>query len=73
MCCIDVLNAMQARTGSDMEAPMPEYVVTRWYRAPELLLSCVGYNSSIDMWSGTSKTKYISRLSLGSVVSPGMR
>ena len=30
---------------------MPEYVVTRWYRAPELLLSCTGYDASIDMWS----------------------
>lgn len=30
---------------------MPEYVVTRWYRAPELLLSCVGYGAAIDVWS----------------------
>lgn len=28
-----------------------EYVVTRWYRAPELLLSCAEYTSAIDMWS----------------------
>uniref|UniRef100_A0A7S0VBZ4 Mitogen-activated protein kinase n=1 Tax=Polytomella parva TaxID=51329 RepID=A0A7S0VBZ4_9CHLO len=30
---------------------MTEYVVTRWYRAPELLLSCAGYSASIDVWS----------------------
>ena len=34
---------------------MTEYVVTRWYRAPELLLSCEDskseYSSAIDMWS----------------------
>lgn len=30
---------------------MPEYVVTRWYRAPELLLSCQGYGTGVDMWS----------------------
>ena len=30
---------------------MTEYVVTRWYRAPELLLSCTEYTSSIDVWS----------------------
>ncbi|KAJ8439771.1 hypothetical protein Cgig2_009595 [Carnegiea gigantea] len=30
---------------------MTEYVVTRWYRAPELLLSCDKYGSSIDVWS----------------------
>lgn len=29
---------------------MTKYVVTRWYRAPELLLSCA-YTSAIDMWS----------------------
>lgn len=29
---------------------MTKYVVTRWYRAPELLLSC-HYTTAIDMWS----------------------
>ncbi|RWW30922.1 hypothetical protein GW17_00004471 [Ensete ventricosum] len=28
-----------------------EYVVTRWYRAPELLLNCSEYTASIDIWS----------------------
>ena len=26
-------------------------VVTRWYRAPELLLAVTGYTESIDIWS----------------------
>lgn len=30
---------------------MTEYVVTRWYRAPELLLADDDYTSAIDMWS----------------------
>ena len=30
---------------------MTEYVVTRWYRAPELLLSCAEYTVAIDVWS----------------------
>ncbi len=30
---------------------MTEYVVTRWYRAPELLLSCEDYTAAIDVWS----------------------
>ncbi|KAJ9128102.1 hypothetical protein QFC24_000393 [Naganishia onofrii] len=30
---------------------MTEYVATRWYRAPEIMLSFANYNSSIDMWS----------------------
>ena len=29
---------------------MTEYVVTRWYRAPELLLSCFQYTAAIDIW-----------------------
>lgn len=27
------------------------YVVTRWYRAPELLLASDHYNTAIDVWS----------------------
>lgn len=30
---------------------MTEYVVTRWYRAPELLLKSHGYTAAIDVWS----------------------
>lgn len=30
---------------------MTEYVATRWYRAPELMLSFNEYNEAIDMWS----------------------
>ena len=31
--------------------PFTEYVSTRWYRAPELLLHDSHYNSSVDMWA----------------------
>ncbi|XP_022101090.1 mitogen-activated protein kinase 1-like [Acanthaster planci] len=30
---------------------LTEYVATRWYRAPEIMLNSKGYNKSIDMWS----------------------
>ena len=30
---------------------MTDYVATRWYRAPELLLSMREYNESVDVWS----------------------
>lgn len=30
---------------------MTDYIATRWYRAPEVLLSPFKYNKSIDMWS----------------------
>lgn len=32
-------------------ALMTDYVVTRWYRPPELLLVCDGYHTAIDMWA----------------------
>ncbi|XP_061851105.1 mitogen-activated protein kinase 15 [Colius striatus] len=30
---------------------LTEYVATRWYRAPEILLSCQSYTKGVDMWS----------------------
>lgn len=39
-----------ARTTSETDL-MTEYVVTRWYRAPELLLNCSEYTAAIDVWS----------------------
>jgi len=36
---------------ADVLRDMTEYVITRWYRPPELLLSCPGYTKSIDVWS----------------------
>jgi mitogen-activated protein kinase 1/3 len=32
-------------------ANLTEYVVTRWYRAPEIMLSCQDYKKGIDLWS----------------------
>lgn len=31
--------------------PFTEYVSTRWYRAPELLLHSRTYNSAVDLWA----------------------
>lgn len=36
--------------------PFTDYVSTRWYRAPEVLLRSVKYNSPIDMWAVQSTT-----------------
>ena len=30
---------------------MTDYIATRWYRAPEVILSWKKYTSAIDMWS----------------------
>ncbi|KAK9805436.1 hypothetical protein WJX73_006572 [Symbiochloris irregularis] len=48
-CSIKICDFGLARTG-DADF-MTEYVVTRWYRAPELLLSCERYDQGIDVWS----------------------
>lgn len=31
--------------------PMTDYVATRWYRAPEILLGSCSYTRAVDMWS----------------------
>ncbi|XP_017235891.1 cyclin-dependent kinase F-4 isoform X2 [Daucus carota subsp. sativus] len=35
----------------DSLPPYTEYVSTRWYRAPEVLLSSPAYGSAVDMWA----------------------
>ena len=32
-------------------AELTEYVVTRWYRAPEIMLACREYTRAVDVWS----------------------
>lgn len=36
---------------SSRDGGLTEYVVTRWYRAPELLVSLGTYNEKVDLWS----------------------
>ncbi|XAR57927.1 Mitogen-activated protein kinase [Bertholletia excelsa] len=50
-CELKICDFGLARTSCDNGQFMTEYVVTRWYRAPELLLCCDNYGSSIDIWS----------------------
>jgi tRNA A-37 threonylcarbamoyl transferase component Bud32 len=40
--------AATAKTGTML---LTEYVVTRWYRAPEIMLACHEYSYPIDVWS----------------------
>jgi serine/threonine protein kinase len=40
-----------AIAGATQLPSMYIYVVTRWYRAPELLLDCKTYGSPVDLWS----------------------
>lgn len=49
-CDLKICDFGLARTTSETDF-MTEYVVTRWYRAPELLLNCTEYTAAIDIWS----------------------
>ncbi|RYY85389.1 hypothetical protein EON63_07485 [archaeon] len=40
-----------ARTFSAFNRPLTLDVITRWYRAPEVLLGSNQYSASVDMWS----------------------
>ncbi|XP_022985347.1 mitogen-activated protein kinase 7-like [Cucurbita maxima] len=50
-CDLKICDFGLARTSMGHDQFMTEYVVTRWYRAPELLLCCDNYGTSIDVWS----------------------
>ncbi|KAF8077130.1 hypothetical protein N665_1060s0009 [Sinapis alba] len=49
-CDLKICDFGLARTSTETDM-MTEYVVTRWYRAPELLLNCSEYTGAIDIWS----------------------
>jgi mitogen-activated protein kinase 1/3 len=36
---------------SEMDPSLTDYVVTRWYRAPEVVLTVADYTKAIDVWS----------------------
>lgn len=40
-----------AQTGEDTNIKLTDYVATRWYRAPEILLGSTKYSKAVDMWS----------------------
>jgi hypothetical protein len=50
--CISDFGLARQVPGAGANQLMTEHVVTRWYRAPELMLSADGnYTTAIDMWS----------------------
>jgi len=51
-CELQICDFGLARTmAEEMDKDPTMYVVTRWYRAPELLFGCQKYTSAIDLWS----------------------
>ena len=45
-----------------------DYVATRWYRAPEILLGSTHYNEAVDLWSVGC---ILGELILGKAIFPG--
>lgn len=64
-------------TAADAAAPekpkdlLSEYVVTRWYRAPEILLNPRNYSKPVDIWvsktslTGNTKRSFAGRICSG--------
>jgi mitogen-activated protein kinase 15 len=40
-----------AQAKEDSNPLLTDYVATRWYRAPEILLGSTRYTKGVDMWS----------------------
>ena len=54
-CLVKVADFGLARSvhakNKDSAPILTEYVATRWYRAPEILLGSTRYTKGVDMWS----------------------
>jgi len=50
-CTLRIADMGLARGRSAVDEELTDYVVTRWYRAPELLLMPTGYFEAVDLWS----------------------
>lgn len=49
-CTLKILDFGLARTAGNNSFMMTPYVVTRYYRAPEVILG-MGYKENVDIWS----------------------
>ena len=50
----DCLPGMARGVNMSPEEPnhfMTQYVATRWYRAPEIMMALIEYGTAVDMWS----------------------
>jgi mitogen-activated protein kinase 15 len=57
-----------ASTQDDGNFKLTDYVATRWYRAPEILLGSTKYSKAVDMWSVGC---ILGELILGKPIFPG--
>lgn len=50
-CAVRIADFGLARSNALPNEPMTEYVLTRWYRAPEVMLQRGAYSEAVDVWS----------------------
>jgi serine/threonine protein kinase len=50
-CDVKICDLGLGRGYKEEEEAKTEYVVTRWYRAPEVILNASEYTKAIDIWS----------------------
>lgn len=50
-CDLQICDLGLARGYVEEEEEKTEYVVTRWYRAPEVILNASEYSKAVDIWS----------------------
>lgn len=50
LCDFGLVRSLEENQSFD-SAIMTEYIATRWYRAPELLLGCRDYSKEVDIWA----------------------
>lgn len=50
-CDLKIADFGLARAVGDANPALTAYVTTRWYRAPEIMLSWTEYTSAVDVWS----------------------
>lgn len=60
--------ARSLQTDKSEDPVVSEYVATRWYRAPEILLGSRCYSHSVDVWSAGC---IVAELFIGKVLFPG--
>ena len=49
----------QLRTELNPSCILTDYVATRWYRAPEILLGSAKYTTGVDMWSSGEHVHHV--------------
>ena len=50
LCDFGLARCLTPATGDSKDRKLTQYVVTRWYRAPEILLGCETYTEAVDVW-----------------------